>query len=57
MTQEPAAATLVPQVLVCEKELAFAPVMLTVDIESAALPLLVSVIFCVAAATPTTVVG
>jgi hypothetical protein len=57
MTQVPATATLLPQVLVCEKELAFVPVMLTPVKESAALPLLVSVIFCVAAAAPTRVVG
>jgi hypothetical protein len=45
-------ATLVPQVLVCEKELAFVPVMLTPVTVSATLLSLLSVTFCVGAATP-----
>jgi hypothetical protein len=49
---EASAATLVPQVLVCEKELVFVPVMLTPVTESAVLLPLVTVTCFVGAATP-----
>ena len=50
-------ATLVPQVLVCEKELAFVPVMLKPIPESAVLLALVIVTCLVGAATPGTDAG
>ncbi len=46
-------ATLVPQALVCEKSLMFVPVIAIEEIESAALPPLVSVTVCAALDVPT----
>jgi hypothetical protein len=57
ITHEPAAATLVPHVLVCVNELVLVPVMATLVMGSAAELLLVSVTAWVVAATPIPVVG
>ena len=54
---EPPTATLVPQLLVCENELAFVPVIETPEMVRALLPVLLSWMLCDAAVAPTEVLG